>query len=408
MKKINKCRFCKSERLKDVINLGNQHLTGVFPKKKNTKISKGPLIVTLCKNCSLLQLKHSFNLNEMYGENYGYRSSLNLSMVKHLKNKSINLQRKYLLKKSDFIIDIGSNDGTFLGFFKNFKNLIGVDPTIKKFKKFYSKNITQIEDFFPSSSILNHIQNNKVKLITSISMFYDLEDPLSFVKSIKKMLDKDGIWHFEQSYMPFMLKQNSYDTICHEHLEYYSLTIIKKILSKAGLKIIDVEFNNINGGSFAVTATHKKSKLSSNNKVIRWLLKEENNMRLSNISVYKNFHKNITHHKKSLLDLLKKLKKNKKIVSGLGASTKGNVILQYCGIKKNLLNNIYEINKDKFEKYTPGTNIKIVSDKKIKKNNCDYLLVLPWHFKDHVIQNEKQHLQNGIKLIFPLPQIEIV
>lgn len=408
MKKIKKCRFCNSERLKDVINLGNQYLTGVFPKKKNTKISKGPLIVTLCKNCSLLQLKHSFNLNEMYGENYGYRSSLNLSMVKHLKNKSINLQRKYSLKKGDYIIDIGSNDGTFLSFFKNFKNLIGVDPTIKKFKKFYSKNITQIEDFFPSSSIFNHIQNNKVKLITSISMFYDLEDPLSFVKNIKKVLDKDGIWHFEQSYMPFMLKQNSYDTICHEHLEYYSLTIIKKILSKAGLKIIDVEFNNINGGSFAVTATHKKSKLSSNNKVIKWLLKEENKMRLSNISVYKNFHKNIIHHKKSLLDLLKKLKKNKKVVSGLGASTKGNVILQYCGIKKNLLNNIYEINKDKFEKYTPGTNIKIVSDKKIKKNNCDYLLVLPWHFKDHVIQNEKQHLQNGIKLIFPLPQIEII
>ena len=408
MFKIKNCRFCKSKKLKDVINLGFQSLTGVFHRKKNAKISRGPLVVTLCRECSLLQLRHSFDLEEMYGENYGYRSSLNSSMVSHLKNKSINLKRKYNIKQSDYIIDIGSNDGTFLNFFKSYKKLIGVDPTIKKFKKFNNKNILQVGDFFPSKKIFEELNENKVKLITSISMFYDLENPLDFVRSISQILDKNGVWHFEQSYMPFMLKKNSYDTICHEHLEYYSLTVVKKILKKANLKILDVEFNDINGGSFAVTATHIKSTMKPNNKIIDWLLKEEKKMNLSKINVYKDFQEKILRHKKSLLDLLIKLKKNNKIVSGLGASTKGNVILQYCGIKNKLLKNIYEINKDKFNKFTPGTNIKILSDKKIKKKNCDYLLVLPWHFKDHIIKNEKKLLHLGIKLIFPLPQIEIV
>jgi hypothetical protein len=408
MKKINKCRFCKSKSLKDVINLGSQSLTGVFPRNNDDKISKGPLIATLCVSCSLLQLRHSFNLNEMYGHNYGYRSSLNASMVKHLRNKAINLKKNFSIKKNEYIIDIGSNDGTFLSFFENYKNLIGVDPTIKKFKKFYNKKIKQIDDFFPSDKILKELKNNKAKLITSISMFYDLEDPLEFIENIQNILDKDGIWHFEQSYMPFMLKQNSYDTICHEHLEYYSLTVVKKILNKANMKILNVELNNVNGGSFAVTATHSNSKLKTNNKIIDWVLREEKKMNLSNIKVYKNFQRNILLHKKSLLNLLRKLKNKNKVVCGLGASTKGNVILQYCGITKNLLRNIYEINKDKFGKFTPGSNIKILSDKKINKNNCDYLLVLPWHFKDHIIKNERKNLQAGIKLIFPLPQIEII
>ena len=272
MKKINNCRFCKSNNLTNVVNLGKQTLTGVFPISPNEKITKGPLILCLCKNCSLLQLRHSFDLNEMYGKNYGYRSSLNSSMVVHLKNKAINLKKKYHIKKNHYVIDIGSNDGTFLNFFSGYQNLIGIDPTIKKFKKFYRKEIKKIEDFFPSNQIEKILNSKKVKLITSISMFYDLENPLQFVENIKNLLDKEGIWHFEQSYMPSMLKQNSYDTICHEHLEYYSLSIIKKILNKGGLKILDVDLNDINGGSFSVTAGHIKSKVKPNNKLINSII----------------------------------------------------------------------------------------------------------------------------------------
>lgn len=408
MKKINCCRFCRSKKLIDVINLGNQMLTGVFPKNPNTKITKGPLSVCLCKNCSLLQLRHSYDMSELYGLNYGYRSALNSSMLSHLKDKANSLIKNYNIKKKDIIIDIGSNDGSFLNFFKNYNNLIGIDPTIIKFKKYYNKNITQIKDFFPSKILTDKIKTKKAKLITSFSMFYDLEDPLQFVNNIKEILDSDGIWHFEQSYMPYMIKQNSYDTICHEHLEYYSLTVVKKILIKADLKILDVEFNNINGGSFSVTATHKISKQIPNTKIINWLLKEEEKMDLGNKKIYLDFSKKIKEHRQSLLNLLKKLKKNKRKISGLGASTKGNVILQYCGINKNLLNNIYEINNEKFGKFTPGSNIKILSDKKINKKTCDYLLILPWHFRDHIIKKENKLRENGIRLIFPLPEIEII
>ena len=408
MKKINSCRFCKSKKLINVINLGKQMLTGVFPNNPKTKITKGPLIVCLCKKCSLLQLRHSYDMNELYGLNYGYRSSLNSSMVVHLKNKANSLIKNYKIQKKDIIIDIGSNDGSFLNFFKGYNNLIGIDPTIIKFKKYYNNNITQIEDFFPSKVLTDKIKFKKAKLITSFSMFYDLEDPLKFVNNIKEILDINGIWHFEQSYMPYMIKQNSYDTICHEHLEYYSLTIIKKILTKAGLKIIDVEFNNVNGGSFSITATHKTSKKIPNIKIINWLLREEEKMNLSDTKVYFDFSKKIKQHKKSLLNLLDELKKNKKKISGLGASTKGNVILQYCKINKNLLNNIYEINDEKFGKFTPGSNIRILSDKKINKKTCDYLLILPWHFKDHMIKKEKRLREKGIKFIFPLPEIEII
>jgi hypothetical protein len=199
----------------------------------------------------------------MYGDNYGYRSSLNNNMVEHLKRKSINLIKKYNIYYNDTVIDIGSNDGTFL---KNFNNkiLIGVDPTIKKFSKFYRKDIIQVADFFSLDLIKEKIKNKKAKLITSISMFYDLENPIKFAEEIYDTLDKDGVWHFEQSYMPSMIRSYSYDTICHEHLEYYSLKSLKYILDKVGFKIIDLEFNDINGGSFALSVTKKKSNFPQN------------------------------------------------------------------------------------------------------------------------------------------------
>jgi hypothetical protein len=407
-KKIKFCRFCRSKHLIDVINLGKQHLTGIFPKRKNARITKGPLIVTFCKDCHLLQLRHSYNLDQLYGDNYGYRSSLNKSMANHLKKKFIYLKKKYHLKTSDLIIDIGSNDGTFLNFFLNFKNLIGIDPTIKKFSRYYKNNIKKLPHFFSYEILKKNYIFKKAKLITSISMFYDLEDPIKFVLDIKNSLDKDGVWHFEQSYMPSMIKEYSYDTICHEHLEYYSLTMICKILKKCNLRILDVQLNEINGGSFSVTASHENSRYKSNSRIIKKLINEEKILGFDKIEVYKKFNNKIKKHKKDLFQLLCNLKSKNKKIFGYGASTKGNVILQYCGIDSKLVKNIYEVNEDKFNKYTPGTKIKILSDKQISKKNCDFLLVLPWHFKDFILKKEKTIIKQGIKFIFPLPRIEIV
>ena len=404
---IKKCRSCKSTKLTFTFSLGKQYLTGVFPQKKNNNISKGDLALYFCKNCKLLQLKDSFDMDEMYGDNYGYMSSLNRSMFAHLKHKVEKLKRKVTLNSQDTVIDIGSNDGTFLSFFSKNLNLVGVDPTIIKFSSLYRKGITKIPNFFSYEILRNKIKK-KAKLITSIAMFYDLEDPIKFASDIEMLLDEDGIWHFEQSYMPSMIKNISYDTICHEHCEYYSLPSVKYILDQANLKIVDIEFNDINGGSFALSVAKKKSSHNEEKKIVNWLLEKEKILKINEPQTFVNFYKKCREQKKILLDLLKNLKDMKKNVYGYGASTKGNVILQFCGIDSKLLKYIGEVNKFKFNKFTPGSNIKIISEKKLRKMKPDYLLVLPWHFKNFILQKEKKYINSGTKLIFPLPDIEII
>jgi len=406
--KIKNCRSCNSHSIKNLYSLGNQCFTGIFPNKKNEKIPKGKLEMVMCENCKLLQLQDSFDVDLMYGENYGYLSSLNPHMVKHLQIKAQKLKKISNLAKGDIVIDIGSNDGTSLSSYNKSNILIGVDPTIKRLNKFYRKDIIKIPEFFNKSVVKKFIKNKKAKLITSISMFYDLPNPIAFSKDIFDCLDDNGIWHLEQSYMPSMIKNTSYDTICHEHLEYYSLRSIKHIFDNVGFKIIDLEFNDINGGSFAITVAKKSSKYSEYSKIINWLLEREEIFKYNSPETHLNFFKKVKKHKKLLQDLILNLKDMKKKIIGYGASTKGNVILQYCNFSFNDLKFIADVNLDKKNKYTPGSSIKIKDEKEIRKYNPDYMLVLPWHFKNFILQKEKKYLNNGGKLIFPLPDIEIV
>lgn len=403
--KISKCRSCKSKNLKKTFSLGNQAFTGIFPKDKNEIIPSGELSLIYCNNCTLLQLHNSFNKNKLYGDNYGYMSSLNSYMKHHLFRKA-NLLKNYNLTYNDTIIDIGSNDGTFLSFFEKKFNLIGIDPTIKKFGKKYRKDIVKVANFFSKDVLKNIInKNKKAKLITSIAMFYDLEDPIKFAEDVYELLDNNGIWHLELSYMPLMIKNLSYDTICHEHLEYYSLKSIKYIFDKVGFSIIDLKINNINGGSFSITLSKKKN---LNNKIVDWFINKEIKDNINHISTFKKFFLQINEQKNNLKELLLNLVDMNKKIYGYGASTKGNVILQFSNINNHLIPLIGEVNAFKFNRYTPGTKIKIISEKIIKKKKPDYLLVLPWHFKDFIIKKEKKFLNDGGKLIFPLPQIEII
>jgi cyclopropane fatty-acyl-phospholipid synthase-like methyltransferase len=405
--KIKKCRSCGSKKLKHAFDMGVQKLTGIFPKSKMEKIPEGSLALIFCENCNLLQLLNSFDPNIMYGDDYGYMSSLNKSMVTHLKNKAEKIKKLANFKNGDVVLDIGSNDGTFLSFFSKNLKLVGVDPTIKKLKKYYRKDVIKIADFFSEDRIKKKI-NKKIKAVTSISMFYDLEDPINFAEQIHEILDKNGIWHLEQSYMPMMLKNNSYDTICHEHLEYYSLKSIKYIFDKVGFKIIDLQFNDINGGSFAITVAKNDSNFKNSNKMVDWLLNKELLFGYNNLTTFKKFFNNIKKHKESFRNLLQNLKDDKKKVIGYGASTKGNVILQYCNINENLIPYIAEVNKFKLGRYTPGSKIKIISEELAKKMNPDFFVVLPWHFKNFILNKEKKFLKKEGKIIFPLPDIEII
>jgi hypothetical protein len=409
MKAIQKCRVSQSKDLITVLNLGEQELTGIFPKTTSQEVTRGPLELVWCAESQLLQLRHSFDLDEMYGENYGYRSGLNQSMVAHLTNKIHRLERSVDLRSGDCVIDIGSNDGTSLKAYQTGGlKRIGVDPTGLKFKHFYPDGIDLIPDFFPSPAVRDLIGTAKVKIITSIAMFYDLDDPILFAQQIQEHLDRNGIWHLEQSYMPSMLRLNSYDTICHEHIEYYTLFNLKYIFDRADLKIIDVQMNGVNGGSFAVTAARKDSHLKSNDVLINWLFEQELKMGFDTPKPFRDFEQRVYQHRESLKTLIESLSTDGKRILGYGASTKGNVVLQFCNISNKHIQAIAEVNEEKFGCFTPGTHIPIVSEKEALAMRPDYYLVLPWHFKDGIVRREQQFLSDGGKLIFPFPEIEII
>lgn len=407
-KKIKKCRICGNKNLKLVLDLGNQKLTGIFPREIDTDLSSGPLRLVKCSGsnvCGLLQLEHSYDLDEMYGDNYGYRSGLNDSMVTHLQNKIKKILTEVDLSISDLVIDIGSNDCTTLKAYPSQNaNLVGVDPTGEKFKDYYPPYIKLIPDFFSSSLIKQQFPNFKAKIITSFSMFYDLEDPMKFMQDVYEVLDDEGLWIFEQSYMPTMLKMNSYDTVCHEHLEFYSLHQIKWMTDRVGFKIIDVELNEINGGSFSISVAKSNSKRVSNENVNN-LLQSEIAMKLDELSTYTKFVNRIEKTRNDLLKFINLALADGKKIAGLGASTKGNVLLQYCGLTSNEISNIGEINQDKFGCITPGSWIPIIDEKLMLSTKPDYLIILPWHFKDSFLKNK---IYEESSLVFPLPELTII
>lgn len=402
------CRVCGGVGLTTVLSMGEQYLTGVFPKVPSETITKGPLDLAWCPDCGLLQMRHSYSLEEMYGENYGYRSGLNSGMVKHLENKIRGLERLVKLSRKDLVIDIGSNDATSLKAYSGEHRKVGIDPTGVKFKKYYTDDISLIPDFFSAKTFFSAFPGDKAKIVTSIAMFYDLESPGDFVRDIEAVLADDGIWHFEQSYMPSMLRTNSYDTICHEHLEFYSFKVVKNLLERNGMRVLDVQMNSVNGGSFAVTACKRKAKYKTNTPVLNWMLRQEDDMGLDTPKPYRDFEERVFRHRKNLRELIESLVADGKKIIGYGASTKGNVLLQFCGFTTKHISCIAEVNPDKYGAFTPGTNIPIVSEKEARAMRPDYFLVLPWHFKHGILEREKEYLAKGGKFIFPLPEIEIV
>lgn len=405
---ISKCRISGSANLITVLSLGEQYLTGVFPKSPHAPITKGPLDLVWCPDSGLLQMKQSYSSDEMYGDNYGYRSGLNSSMVRHLHQKIQALENMIKPKVDDLVIDIGSNDATSLKAYAGKFQKVGIDPTGNKFKAYYTDDITLIPAFFSSRAIKTVFPNKKAKIVTSIAMFYDLEDPMTFVRDIEAVLADDGVWHLEQSYMPSMLRTNSYDTICHEHLEFYSFKVINTMLESCGLRVIDVQMNSINGGSFAVTACKMNASYKSNLPIINWMLKQEDDMGLGTPKPYRDFEERVFRHRKNLTELIEALVGDGKKVFGYGASTKGNVLLQFCGLSTKYISCIAEVNEDKYGSFTPGTNIPIISEDEARAMNPDYFLVFPWHFKAGILEREKQFMVHGGKFIFPLPEIEIV
>ena len=408
------CRACGSSSLKRVIDLGEQFLQGSFVKEGKELPPQRKIALSLVRcdptrderACGLLQLEQSVPPEILYSA-YWYRSGTNNTMRQHL--KGIADEAAAIVGRTGCVVlDIGCNDGTLLKCYPASFTKFGIDPS--DVAQEVTGDISVVQAIFPSGELLATLAGRKCDIVTSIAMFYDLEDPVAFTRSIREILAPDGVWVFEMSYMPTMLKMNSYDTICHEHLEYYSLAVIEYVLHAAGMKVFNCTLNEINGGSIRCYATHAENfryKSDEFNHNIKRLRQEEFDLELDTDKPYKNFQDRINVHREELNLLLRKLKKEGKKVHIYGASTKGNTILQWCGIDNRIIDFAAERNPDKYGARTLGTDIPIISEAESRALEPDYYLILPWHFREEFLRREDEVRRRGTKFIFPLPSVEI-
>lgn len=405
--KLKLCRICRSDSLIDVIKLGEQIITSRFPIYGDYSTPKTDITLCMCKQCGLIQLKETTNPEELYEYEYGYRSSISNTMRNHLLEYQQEIISKVKLNDGDVVVDIGSNDSTMLQLYNKNLRRIGVDPTGKQFKQYYGE-VELLPTYFTYENFVNEFGNIKCKMVSSISMFYDLPDPVQFAKDIHSVLEENGIWTCEQSYLLTMLKRNSIDTICHEHLEYYALHQIKEIADRSGFKILDVKFNECNGGSFRIFFAKRESTMYEENiDLINSILKEEIEYGIMNFQIYTDFMNNCDNEVKILKDFIDNVNANGQKAYVYGASTKGNCLLQYANLGEKEMKYAVERNPRKIGKMT-NTGIEIISEDKMRENPPEYLLVLPWHFRSEILVREKEFLDNGGQFIFPFPHFEIV
>lgn len=399
-----------------ILFLGDQYVVN-FIDSLNQEQLKSPLELVLCnKNkggCGFLQLRHTFSQSKMY-DTYWYRSGVNKTMTEELTGIARKAESMTPLNPGDFVIDIGSNDSTLLrGFTKPELNLVGFEPA-KNLMSYAEPGVTKvINDFFSYEAWQKNFGSAQAKVITAIAMFYDLEEPNKFIKDIVQCLDQEGVFIVQQNYLPYMLERNIIDNVSHEHLGYYSLSTSKELLDKHGLEVFDIELNDVNGGSMRTYIKHKNSgkTIKINNEGaerIATLLKEEEKKRLSDKTTYDAFAKRVSAIKDKLYNFVKSEVEAGKKVYVYGASTRGNSLLQFCGIDHRLITAAAERNPDKWGKKTVGTLIPIISEEQARSEKPDYFLILPWQFISEFIKREEEYLKNGGKFIVPLPEFKII
>jgi NDP-4-keto-2,6-dideoxyhexose 3-C-methyltransferase len=404
-----KCRICQGTELDEVVDLGNQVITSRFPKVGDTSTPSGLICLIMCKGCRLVQLRDTTPATEMYEHFYGYRSGINATMRKHLADFNAELCSKVTLNPGDAVLDVGSNDCTFVGNYPEHVLRHGCDPTGVQFTDFYTETkTTLIPTYFTKAAIQTTLGNDRrFKAVTSISMFYDLPDPVQFAKDVYDVLEDDGVWGLEQSYAATMLERNSIDTICHEHLEYYGVRQIKNIMDRAGFKILDISLNECNGGSFRIYVAKATSAVHIENvDLVNTFLENEIKSGMHTTERYAKFVEDCKAEVDKLVAFVTLAKKDGKATYVYGASTKGNCLLQFANLDSSAIPYAVERNPLKVGR-TTSTGIEIISEETMRENPSAYMLVLPWHFRSEIIQRESKFLENGGQLLFPFPHFEV-
>ena len=401
---VDKCFICSGTKLSEILNLGNQPMSGVFPLPTEANPASSPLTLMQCLTtnsksevCGNIQLKHKANFSDMYGLNYGYNSSLSPLMLEHLAQIAEKAKTHVAIAEGDFILDIGCNDGSFLALFKSqTKNLVGVDPSSAKFAEIAPREATIFVDYFPSIKIDEFMGPRKFKMISSIAMFYDLEDPFSFMEALYSSLMENGLWVVELSEFKEFLKNLSYDQICHEHLLYLDADLLINMAAKVGFELLEISYSEINGGSACYYFRKAKPNKSIN------CQSGANTKQLDKLKF------RVEQNKSEIMNYLQMLKNQRKTVYGYGASTKGNVLANFYGLDSSLIQLISDTNPFKWGRVTPGPRIPIISHEEMRKSPPDYLFVFIWHLRAEVLKNEERFIENGGKIIIPLPRLHII
>lgn len=398
------CRNCSSSALEDVLSLGNQCISAFVDTETEPIIA--PLDLIICKDCHLLQMRHTTNPDVLYTDNYGYRSGLNATMTKEMQNIAASISALKRLEKGEVVVDIGSSDATLLKFYARDLIKVGFEP-VKKFRAFHNrKDIFCVPDFFSAKAYRRLFGDQQAKVITAIAMFYDLDNPHAFLEDITNILDDDGILVIQQNYLPKMLSEGTFDNISHEHVAYYSLTTLQKLLDRHDLEVFEVDESPINGGCFRTYISFKGSRPPS--LAVQEMLQKESDLRLDTLEPYRDFEKKVISNVQQLKDFVSSERARDKKIWIYGASTRGNVILQAAGLKYPEIEGASERNPEKWNKHTLGTNIPMFSEEEARIANPDYFLVLPYWFGPEFLEREKKYLESGGAFLFPLPEFRVV
>lgn len=410
------CRI-SGEDLIPLFSLGDLYMSDFIPADAEPRLPRTPLNLMLAPESGLVQLEHTPSFDDMY-RHYWYRSGTNATMTAELEDIARKAQRLGRMKEGDYFIDIGCNDGTLLSFIDKGIKRIGFDPAKNGYSESSRKHADEIiEDYFTHSAFSEKYPGKKAKGITSIAMFYDLEDPNSFVQDIKKCLHDDGLWILQMSYTPLMLEQLAFDNICHEHLEYYNLQSIMFLMARNGMEVVDCELNDVNGGSFRVYVRHAEARpqgfaTAPYRDVARFrissLLSREKELGLDKPAAYLDFFNKIEKLREETVRFIREKRAEGKKVWAYGASTKGNTLLQWFGLNADDIEGIAERQPSKFGLKTAGTNIPIFSEDQMRAAKPDFVLVLPWHFISEFVERESEYLKSGGSFIVPCPRFEVI
>lgn len=407
---IEVCRICGNRHLEPVLDLGDISLTSVFPGPDDPDPPKAPLDLVVCSEgmggCGLVQLRHTVDQAAMYHDNaYGYRSGLNRTMRAHLNALASEISEQIDLAPGDWVVDIGGNDGTLLkNFVKPGLQRLSVDPTSAQFEAHLPPGVQYVPRYFSADAVAPVVGPHGARVITSVAMLYDLPDPVGFAKDVKSCLRKDGLWITEQSYLPAMLEKTAYDAVCHEHLEYYGLRQILHIAKATGLRVVTFSQNDMNGGSIRVVLCHEEAAWKSDVRRIEHACEHEEGR--TDRAALMGFAQRAAVRASQLHRWAVNARENGETIWLYGASTKGNVTLEYSGVDRDLVQGAAERNPRKYGRRTPGTGIPIVSEEEARRMRPAWFLVLPWTFLPEFIEREADYLASGGRLVVPLPELK--